>query len=629
MTGRLHKKLDAPDRQHTTMMANLDSTYGYHGGSGLASISYPSTMSFITPTAGPSYNYSYNSMEQLSGMTSGSTTLVSNVTYNAANQLLTMNYGVSESRGYNSLNQLTTLNNGTENLTYTYPTGTNNGKISSMYNAVSGETVTYTYDSLNRIATASGSIQQVVQWDQSYVFDPFGNLLQKNIAGGSSGQPSTQVTVNNQNQITSVYGLTYDANGNAGGGYDAENRLVGGPGMYYGYDAQNKRIWSWTGAVDTYGNTTNYTVNIYSPSGQKLGAYVIAPWFVDNSQTMWVTVPSMQVTLSAGDSYFGARRLAAMDQLGSVGNYFPWGEDKGGTSPQDTWNYATYWRDSVSGLDYANNRYYSNAYGRFMTDDPSANNWDPANPQSWNTYAYANGDPVNGNDPDGLDCSSTGFYFNGVYQGTIGDLIGAQSSISILATAMYTESGHGKGVDVSDEEYSIGAVIMNRWEFVNKNWYLSSSAGGPSLNVSGWGTPGDSITSIVENPSQFAIYVNNASGGISLSASAQKNLNSALSSSADSSGCGDLAFALTLANGMWDERNDGNPLYLYNNLILTGFNSFNPPHSSAPYEQKAGSFGDANTFYGVPESYVSETPIRVRPRRPAPPRRPHDIQGQQ
>ena len=33
-----------------------------------------------------------------------------------------------------------------ENLTYNYPAGTNNGKIGSMYNAVSGETVTYTYD---------------------------------------------------------------------------------------------------------------------------------------------------------------------------------------------------------------------------------------------------------------------------------------------------------------------------------------------------------------------------------------------------------------------------------------------------------------------------------------------------
>jgi RHS repeat-associated protein len=176
--------------------------------------------------------------------------------------------------------------------------------------------------------------------------------------------------------------------------------------MYYGYDAQNKRIWSWTGAVDTYGNTTNYTVNVYSPSGQKLGAYVIAPWFVDNSQTMWVTVPSMQVTLSAGDAYFGARRLAAMDQLGSVGNYFPWGEDKGGTSPQNTWNYATYWRDSVSGLDYADQRYYANSYGRYMTPDPyqatATSPSDPKNPQSWNRYAYVQNDPLNYIDPSGL-----------------------------------------------------------------------------------------------------------------------------------------------------------------------------------------------------------------------------------
>ena len=49
-------------------------------------------MCLITPTAGPSYNYSYDSMSRLSGMTSGSTTVVNNVSYNAANQLLTVDY---------------------------------------------------------------------------------------------------------------------------------------------------------------------------------------------------------------------------------------------------------------------------------------------------------------------------------------------------------------------------------------------------------------------------------------------------------------------------------------------------------------------------------------------------------
>ena len=58
------------------------------------------------------------------------------------------------------------------------------------------------------------------------------------------------------------------------------------------------------------------------------------------------------------------------------------------------------------GLDYAKNRYYSNILGRFLTPDPyqatdsGANN--PADPGSWNRYAYAGNDPVNWYDPSGL-----------------------------------------------------------------------------------------------------------------------------------------------------------------------------------------------------------------------------------
>ena len=305
------------------------------------------------------------------------------------------------------------------NFTYNYPTGTNNGKISSMYNATTGETVSYTYDSLNRLLTAAGS-----GWGEGYGFDPFGNLLSKTVTSGS-GPSLSQTVSTSTNQIQGVYGLTYDANGNPSatfnGGltynlsYDAENRMTmaSGNGTYvdYGYDAQNRRLSNWAGAVDGNGNTTNYTVNVYSASGQKLGAYLIAPAFIDNAQTQWKVVPILQVTLSSSDQYFGSRRLAPMDQLGSAVNnsqsYFPWGETKGTSNPQDTWNYATYWQDSFTGLDYANNRYYSNAYGRFMTPDPyqgtSGGPGDVNNPQSWNRFAYVTGDPVNWYDPEGLD----------------------------------------------------------------------------------------------------------------------------------------------------------------------------------------------------------------------------------
>jgi RHS repeat-associated protein len=117
----------------------------------------------------------------------------------------------------------------------------------------------------------------------------------------------------------------------------------------------------------------------------------------------------MIVALVSSDQFFGSRRLAVMDQLGSVGTYYPWGENRGGTNPQDTWSFGTYWTDSVTGLDYANNRYYFNSLGRFMTPDPYQASGGPSYPQSWNRCAYVMGDPVNYNDPPGTTtCDANG-----------------------------------------------------------------------------------------------------------------------------------------------------------------------------------------------------------------------------
>ena len=254
---------------------------------------------------------------------------------------------------------------------------------------------TYAYDSLNRLLTASGT-EGGSNWGQQYGYDPFGNLLSKTVTAGSGPSLSVSVKPAN-NQIQGVSGLSYDANGNQSvGTYDAENRLSYAQGLTYAYDAQNKRIWTWNGNLDGSDNPTGYSVAMYSPTGQKLATYQLTPqWLQGWSPSMW-----MQVTLVSSDQYFGGRRLAVLDQLGSAGTYFPWGEDKGSTNPQNTWSFATYWRDSGTNLDYANNRYYSNAYGRFMTPDPYSGG--TTDPQSWNKYSYTRGDPVNRSDPSGL-----------------------------------------------------------------------------------------------------------------------------------------------------------------------------------------------------------------------------------
>jgi RHS repeat-associated protein len=92
-----------------------------------------------------------------------------------------------------------------------------------------------------------------------------------------------------------------------------------------------------------------------------------------------------------------------MDRTASVGDgsrYFPYGEDRS-TAPDDAHKFATYYRDAGSGLDYAVNRYYSSTYGRFTSADPYRASGGPADPGSWNRYAYVQGDPVNLNDPSG------------------------------------------------------------------------------------------------------------------------------------------------------------------------------------------------------------------------------------
>ena len=216
---------EKPDRNRA---GNLDTTFAYNTEGGLISTTYPSTTTTngngtIITTPGPSYNYSYDSMYRLSGMTdSNRNTIVSGVSYNTANQLLSIDYPTgNETRAYNVLGQLTNLTvqlpsypyTYPENLTYNYPTGTNNGKVSSMYNAVSGETIAYSYDSLNRLLTANGS-----GWGDQYGFDGFGNLLSKTVTAGSA--PSMSISVNTANNQIQGIGLGYDANGNTTTNYN-------------------------------------------------------------------------------------------------------------------------------------------------------------------------------------------------------------------------------------------------------------------------------------------------------------------------------------------------------------------------------------------------------------------------
>ena len=84
---------------------------------------------------------------------------------------------------------------------------------------------------------------------------------------------------------------------------------------------------------------------------------------------------------------------------------YPYGEKwmaNYGTSNDQ--KFTTYTRQDdhyTDEVDYAMTRYYFYSHGAFMSPDMSGANVDLADPQSWNAYAYVNGDPIDFTDPSG------------------------------------------------------------------------------------------------------------------------------------------------------------------------------------------------------------------------------------
>jgi RHS repeat-associated protein len=392
----------------TVKTLDMDAHYTYDSEGKITSVAYPTTYAWngsaLVPTAGPTYTYSVDAMDRATGLKDQNNNVaVSGVTYNAANQFLTVDYlGANETRTYNSMNQMTRLSvPGSLDISYNFVSGADNGKIGSQKDNISGETVTYQYDSLKRLISASGS-----GWSETYGYDPFGNLTSKTSTG--TAPTLSQAVSPTTNQIV---GQTYDANGNQLSGplgsvtYDPENRILTAPGVQYAYDSTNKRIWKGT---ISGGSMTAQEVYFYGTNSHKLATYAITanagstPYLANSATNLAVFFRRKPVGITTN----GMTTAFIQNRLGSQGNYYPYGEARG-TVPQDAVGFATYIQDSATALDYADQRYYANNFGRFMTPDPYGGSQSPRNPTSWNRYSYVLGDPINGNDPRGLECGTT------------------------------------------------------------------------------------------------------------------------------------------------------------------------------------------------------------------------------
>src|SRR5581483_2869357 len=354
----------------------------------------------MTQMAGPAdtLNYQYDAMSRLVGMTDFNNATVATANYDSNTGMLSqVNWGgFSETRTYNSLQQLTrmmTENSGSTimDMEYDYAHGAHNGRVTQIIDRVSMDTQAFTYDSLNRLTGVTSSIGN----NESFTYDGFGNLTSM---GFGNQSPATYTYDGTTNRRTD---FQYDANGNVtqgqpGYSWDIENRMTNN---FAAYDPLGKRV-----KVNINGQDQWF---FYSITGQRVGTFVVNP---DGSMDV-ATDP--QTLKREVNRYFGGKLiqsnglLVATDRLGSVRansngdqmRYKAYGGELTSTA-NGREKFGTYYRDGV-GLDYADQRYYGPGSGRFMTPDPSTDNVDYADPGSWNAYAYANGDPINFNDPDG------------------------------------------------------------------------------------------------------------------------------------------------------------------------------------------------------------------------------------
>jgi RHS repeat-associated protein len=289
-----------------------------------------------------------------------------------------------------------------------------NGNLASLTNKRdTTRNQSFTYDSLNRIATAQTSATTGTKcFGESFTFDSWANLLTIGGLTGYSGctQQNLAVSATVKNQISAN---SYDAAGNMTTGgytYDAENRLLTGGGLTYTYDGDGKRVqksssklyWYGMGAdaldeTDSTGSTSNSAFNEYVFfTGKRLArrnsSNTVFYYFTDHLSTSRAMVQGGQTTVCYdADFYpFGGERTPITN-----------------TCPQN-YKFTGKERDTETGLDYFGARYYSSGLGRWLTPDWAAKAAavpyaEFADPQSLNLYTYVRNIPTSKVDPDGHD----------------------------------------------------------------------------------------------------------------------------------------------------------------------------------------------------------------------------------
>jgi len=297
-----------------------------------------------------------------------------------------------------------------------------NGDVLSMTDYVMGNW-TYAYDDFNRLTggTATAGVDDGLELNWTY--DRYGNRWSQ-AATGSGNASAVQPNLSFTGNTNRVDGWSYDAAGNLlndgrnSYSYDAEGRIVSLNGQpTYLYDAEGRRVAKYSGSTIT----ASYLLDLGGNQVTELNTS--GQWVHSNVYAGGRLVATYEGTAGPKPNtwhfhltdWLGTQRM----QTFATGNQeevcysYPFGDGLTCTGTDATEHHFTgKERDTESGNDYFEARYYQSSMGRFVTPD-----WDakPINvpyasfgdPQTLNLYAYVENGPLNRVDADGHAAAET------------------------------------------------------------------------------------------------------------------------------------------------------------------------------------------------------------------------------
>jgi len=289
--------------------------------------------------------------------------------------------------------------------------------------AIGGKTFAYDVNSrlVSAIVPTAGA-----QPYQAYGYDVYGNLVQLYRGASSSSatfanyyvDPGTNrltgAMYDHSGEVTSVPGTTFNWTWDVLG--QATSVATDTESWIHTYDAAGERVWSWRTSpsrLDTYAlrSQDRKLLSLFTKTG---------------STYTWEDYAYREGSLLGAAFSDGSVRHLDVDHLGSVRletsgvpgappiyqpkyrDFWPYGEEATPPGGSERMKFAGQERDlgnltsTADDLDFMHARYFRPIWGRFLSPDPLLDAPRATrNPQLWNRYSYATGNPMKYLDPSG------------------------------------------------------------------------------------------------------------------------------------------------------------------------------------------------------------------------------------